>query len=286
MWLEDLQLEPAALGDSPETARVSGLLERAVSELPRRFREVFLLCEVERVPQEEVAQISPARRRRSPHACSGARSPASQRGARDGEGGADHLPSRFERFTVKCNEAEIAMSLKRDGQLDEETRAALEAHLAQCVQCQRWSQTMQVILDRAALPRLRASAGFEAGVVARATAPPGSNQSLVLQRPWLYALAGAAAMLLAAISFGWLAGLTPTVQAGAVLDEALRSHQEAVMDFARSVTLLPGAKPEMEVDLVRRDLAESHLLRGRRSCARWCGWRSLRSRSRHSSSSR
>src|SRR5262249_32887586 len=57
MWLEDLQLEPAALGDSPETARVSGLLERAVSELPRRFREVFLLCEVERVPQEEVAQI-------------------------------------------------------------------------------------------------------------------------------------------------------------------------------------------------------------------------------------
>jgi RNA polymerase sigma-70 factor (ECF subfamily) len=57
MWLEDLQLEPAAVGDSPEAARVSILLERAVSELPRRFREVFLLCEVERVPQEEVAQI-------------------------------------------------------------------------------------------------------------------------------------------------------------------------------------------------------------------------------------
>jgi hypothetical protein len=152
------------------------------------------------------------------------------------------------------------MSLKRDGQLDEETRAALDAHLAHCIQCQRWSQTMTAILDRAALPRLRASAGFEAGVVARASAPPTSNQSLRLQRPWLYALAGAAATLLATIAFGWLAGLTPTVQAGAVLDDALRSHQEAVMDFARSVTLLPGAKPEMEVDLVRRDLADSHLL--------------------------
>jgi hypothetical protein len=161
---------------------------------------------------------------------------------------------------VKCKEAEIAMSLERDRQLDEETRVALHAHLAQCVDCQRWSRTMHSVLDGAALPRLRASAGFEASVLARATSAPAVASTALVVRPWLYALAGAAATLIATLALGWLAGLTPTVQAGAVLDDALRSHQSAIMDFARSVTLLPGARPEAEVDLVRRDLAESHLL--------------------------
>ncbi|MFO0981990.1 MAG: RNA polymerase sigma factor [Planctomycetota bacterium] len=57
LWLEDLELEPRAVPDPPDGGHVSRILERAIGELPARFREVFLLCEVEALPQEQVASI-------------------------------------------------------------------------------------------------------------------------------------------------------------------------------------------------------------------------------------
>lgn len=57
LWLADLNLEPAALGEPLDGSKMTRLLEHAISELPGKFRDVFLLCEVENLDQDQVAAI-------------------------------------------------------------------------------------------------------------------------------------------------------------------------------------------------------------------------------------
>src|SRR5262245_56554891 len=147
---------------------------------------------------------------------------------------------------MTCNDIDRFLIAERDGLLTSEAQAELSAHLSICAACRRSATTMRSILEGAVrLPSYAASPGFDAAVFAAATSAPLRRESG--SRPRLiYFIAGAAASLLFVFAFGWLVGFTPEVQASTVLEEAIQNHQEAVLDFARSVKLLPGAKPDVE----------------------------------------
>ncbi|MFO0981991.1 MAG: zf-HC2 domain-containing protein [Planctomycetota bacterium] len=163
---------------------------------------------------------------------------------------------------MNCKDVEEIVIAEQDGQADALLRAALAEHLAGCESCRRAARAARAVFEQVAqLPVYAARTGFDAAVVAAATAvdrePPRPRAR------WLrlvYFVAGAAASLLFVVALGWSIGLAPDVQASTVLAEAVHHHQEAVADFTRSVALLPGAKPDMEIDLVRRDLEDSRLL--------------------------
>jgi RNA polymerase sigma-70 factor (ECF subfamily) len=57
LWLEDLELEPRALAEPLDGSKLTRVLEHAIGELPAKFRDVFLLCEIESFSQEQAAAI-------------------------------------------------------------------------------------------------------------------------------------------------------------------------------------------------------------------------------------